>query len=240
LKIRKVLFYPHNAEFMRVAVITGANRGIGNHWVVRLLEKGWIVYAGYKESLGGLEVIENENLIALQLDVTSSESIEKFVGSVEGNVDLLINNAGVPDGRWRSLTEIDDDWALEVLNINSLGPVRMVKALYSKLVGSDLTKVVMVSSLMGSIDDCHMGKSYAYRASKTALNMFTVAMKKECIEDNISFIIFHPGWVKTRMGGDRAPVEIKDSVDGMMRILENHTIEDSGIFVQYDGKKVKW
>ncbi len=225
---------------MRVAVITGANRGIGNHWVVRLLEKGWIVYAGYKESLGGLEVIENENLIALQLDVTSSESIEKFVGSVEGNVDLLINNAGVPDGRWRSLTEIDDDWALEVLNINSLGPVRMVKALYSKLVGSDLTKVVMVSSLMGSIDDCHMGKSYAYRASKTALNMFTVAMKKECIEDNISFIIFHPGWVKTRMGGDRAPVEIKDSVDGMMRILENHTIEDSGIFVQYDGKKVKW
>ena len=69
---------------MRVAVITGANRGIGNHWVVRLLEKGWIVYAGYKESLGGLEVIENENLIALQLDVTSSESIEKFVGSVEG------------------------------------------------------------------------------------------------------------------------------------------------------------
>ena len=225
---------------MRVAVITGANRGIGNHWVVRLLEKGWIVYAGYKESLGGLEVIENENLIALQLDVTSSESIEKFVGSVEGNVDLLINNAGVPDGRWRSLTEIDDDWALEVLNINSLGPVRMVKALYHKMANAELTKIVMISSLMGSIDDCHMGKSYAYRASKTALNMFTVAMKKECIEDNISFIIFHPGWVKTRMGGDRAPVEIKDSVDGMMRILKNHTIEDSGIFVQYDGKKVNW
>ena len=225
---------------MRVAVITGANRGIGNHWVVRLLEKVWIVYAGYKESLGGLEVIENENLIALQLDVTSSESIEKFVGSVEGNVDLLINNAGVPDGRWRSLTEIDDDWALEVLNINSLGPVRMVKALYHKMANAELTKIVMISSLMGSIDDCHMGKSYAYRASKTALNMFTVAMKKECIEDNISFIIFHPGWVKTRMGGDRAPVEIKDSVDGMMRILKNHTIEDSGIFVQYDGKKVNW
>ena len=238
--IRKVLFYPRDPEFMRVAVITGANRGIGNHWVVRLLEKGWKVYAGYKENLDGLEVIENDNLVTLQLDVTSTESIEKFVGSVEGNVDLLINNAGVPDGRWRTLTEIDDDWALEVLNINSLGPVRMVKSLYHKMANAELTKIVMISSLMGSIDDCHMGKSYAYRASKTALNMFTVAMKKECIEDNISFIIFHPGWVKTRMGGDRAPVEIKDSVDGMMRILENHTIEDSGIFVQYDGKKVNW
>ena len=225
---------------MRVAVITGANRGIGNYWVVQLLERGWVVYAGYKENEGGLEIIENENLIALQLDVTSAESIGKFVESVDGNVDLLINNAGVPDGRWRSLTEIDDDWALEVLNINSLGPVRMVKALYPKMAGLDLTKIVMISSLMGSIDDCHMGKSYAYRASKTALNMFTVAMKKECIEDNISFIIFHPGWVKTRMGGDRAPVEIEDSVGGMMQILENHTIEDSGIFIQYDGQKIKW
>jgi len=225
---------------MRVAVITGANRGIGNHWTVKLLQDGWIVYAGYKQNMGGLEVIEDENLIPLQLDVTDTKSIESFVKSISGDVDLLINNAGVPDGRWRSLTEIDDDWALEVLNINSLGPVRMVKALHHKMTNSKLTKIVMISSLMGSIDDCEMGKSYAYRASKTALNMFTVAMKKECLEDNISFIIFHPGWVKTRMGGDRAPVEIEDSVEGMMSVLEKHTIEDSGVFIQYDGQKINW
>ncbi|RJU81570.1 MAG: SDR family NAD(P)-dependent oxidoreductase [Candidatus Poseidoniales archaeon] len=225
---------------MRVAVITGANRGIGNHWTNRLLENGWIVYAGYREDMGGLGVIEHDNLIALQLDVTNTDSIEKFVENINGNVNLLINNAGVPDGRWRNLTEIDDEWALDVLNINSLGPVRMVKALYPKMLDDGLTKIVMISSLMGSIDDCHMGKSYAYRASKTALNMFTVAMKKECIEDNISFLIFHPGWVKTRMGGDRAPVDIEESVEGMMKILENHTIEDSGVFIQYDGQKIKW
>jgi NAD(P)-dependent dehydrogenase (short-subunit alcohol dehydrogenase family) len=225
---------------MRVAVITGANRGIGNHWVVRLLQDGWKVYAGYKQDMGGLKIIENQNLIPLQIDVTNNESIKNFANNVSGNIDLLINNAGVPDGRWRNLTEIDDEWALEVLNINSLGPVRMVKALYTKMVGPGLTKVVMISSLMGSIDDCQMGKSYAYRASKAALNMFTVAMKKECLEDNISFLIFHPGWVKTRMGGDRAPVEIKDSVEGMMSILSKHTIDESGIFIQYDGQKIKW
>lgn len=225
---------------MRVAVITGANRGIGNQWVVQLLDEGWKVYAGYRENLDGLQVIENNNLISLRLDVRNNESVEKFVENISGGVDLLINNAGVPDGRWRNLTEIDDEWALDVFNINSLGPVRMVKALYPKMGGSNLTTVVMTSSLMGSIDDCHMGKSYAYRASKTALNMFTVAMKKECIEDNISFIIFHPGWVKTRMGGDRAPVEIKESVDGMMKVLDKHTIEDSGVFIQYDGQKIKW
>jgi NAD(P)-dependent dehydrogenase (short-subunit alcohol dehydrogenase family) len=225
---------------MRVAVITGANRGIGNQWVVQLLDEGWKVYAGYRENLDGLQVIENNNLISLRLDVRNNESVEKFVENISGGVDLLINNAGVPDGRWRNLTEIDDEWALDVFNINSLGPVRMVKALYPKMGGSNLTTVIMTSSLMGSIDDCHMGKSYAYRASKTALNMFTVAMKKECIEDNISFIIFHPGWVKTRMGGDRAPVEIKESVDGMMKVLNKHTIEDSGVFIQYDGQKIKW
>ena len=225
---------------MRVAVITGANRGIGNQWVVQLLDEGWKVYAGYRENLDGLQVIENNNLISLRLDVRNNQSVEKFVENISGGVDLLINNAGVPDGRWRNLTEIDDEWALDVFNINSLGPVRMVKALYPKMGGSNLTTVVMTSSLMGSIDDCHMGKSYAYRASKTALNMFTVAMKKECIEDNISFIIFHPGWVKTRMGGDRAPVEIKESVDGMMKVLDKHTIEDSGVFIQYDGQKIKW
>jgi hypothetical protein len=60
------------------------------------------------------------------------------------------------------------------------------------------------------------------------------------LEDNISFLIFHPGWVKTRMGGDRAPVEIKDSVEGMMGILSKHTIDESGIFIQYDGQKIKW
>ena len=225
---------------MRVAVITGANRGIGNQWVVQLLDEGWKVYAGYRENLDGLQVIENNNLISLRLDVRNNESVEKFVENISGGVDLLINNAGVPDGRWRNLTEIDDEWALDVFNINSLGPVRMVKALYPKMGGSNLATVIMTSSLMGSIDDCHMGKSYAYRASKTALNMFTVAMKKECIEDNISFIIFHPGWVKTRMGGDRAPVEIKESVDGMMKVLNKHTIEDSGVFIQYDGQKIKW
>jgi NAD(P)-dependent dehydrogenase (short-subunit alcohol dehydrogenase family) len=98
----------------------------------------------------------------------------------------------------------------------------------------------MISSLMGSIDDCHSGRSYAYRASKTALNMFTVAMKKEALEDNISFLILHPGWVKTRMGGENAPVEMDVSVDGMMELIEQHNLEDSGRFVQYDGVDLPW
>tara|TARA_B100001079_G_C16382733_1_gene502854 strand:+ start:695 stop:1372 length:678 start_codon:yes stop_codon:yes gene_type:complete len=225
---------------MRVAVITGANRGIGNFWTSKLIDDGWRVYAGYRNNRDGLKIIENDNLIPVQLDVTDNDSIHRFTSKVEDNVDLLINNAGVPDGRWQSIEEIDDEWALEVLNINAMGPVRMIKSLYPRLKGDNLTKIVMISSLMGSIDDCEMGKSYAYRASKTALNMFAVAMKKECLSDNISFLILHPGWVKTRMGGDRAPVEVEDSVKGMMYLVEKHKLEDSGKFMSFDGSEINW
>ena len=225
---------------MKTAVITGASRGIGSEFVVRLLDKGWRVYAGFRKDMHRLDLIEDENLIAHQLDVTDNDSIESFTKRVEHHVDLLINNAGVPDGRWRNIKEIDDQWALDVININSLGPVRLVRSLYDKMSGENLSTVVMISSLMGSIDDCHSGRSYAYRASKTALNMFTVAMKKEALADNISFLILHPGWVKTRMGGENAPVEIDTSIDGMMNLIEQHNLEESGRFVQYDGVDLPW
>jgi NAD(P)-dependent dehydrogenase (short-subunit alcohol dehydrogenase family) len=187
-----------------------------------------------------LELIDSVNLVCLRLDVTNNESVRRFCEEITESVDLLINNAGVPDGRWRNISEIDDEWVLQVLDINSVGPVRMVRELYDKMSHNSLTTVAMISSLMGSIDDCHSGRSYAYRASKTALNMFSVAMKKESLEHNISFLILHPGWVKTRMGGEHAPVELSESVDGMLNLIDNHTLEDSGRFVQYDGVDLPW
>lgn len=225
---------------MKTAVITGANRGLGAEWVNQLLLDGWHVYAGYRSELGRLVSLKNERLTTHILDVQSNESVEAFAANAPEKIDVLINNAGVADGRWRSLQEIDEEWALEVIDINALGPVRVVKALYEKMSHGSLTRVAMISSLMASIDDCHIGRSYAYRASKTALNMFTVAMKKEALEDNITFVILHPGWVKTDMGGDRAPVEIPESITGMRHVLSTRTLENSGEFVQYDGQILPW
>ena len=225
---------------MRTAVVTGASRGIGSEFVVRLLDDGWRVYAGYRSDKHLLELIYNPNLFCHKLEVTDNNSVRQFADSINENIDLLINNAGVPDGRWRNIKEIDDQWMLEVLDINSVGPVRMVKELYDKMSHESLTTVAMISSLMGSIDDCHSGRSYAYRASKTALNMLSVAMKKEGAEDNISFLILHPGWVKTRMGGENAPVELEESVAGMLELIYNNSLADSGRFVQYDGVDLPW
>ena len=225
---------------MPIAVVTGANRGIGSEWVNQLLEKGWTVYAGYRKNLDKLENFSNSNLFIHQLDVQSNQSVIDFCNQVEGPIDLLVNNAGVGDGRWQKLEEIDDKWSLDVLDINAIGPVRMVQALYEKMSHDKLTKVAMISSLMGSIDDCKSGRSYAYRASKSALNMFTAAMKNEAVENNITFAILHPGWVKTGMGGSMAPVTMPESVTGMMKVLESQTLENSGRFIQYDGEILPW
>jgi len=225
---------------MPIAVVTGANRGIGSEWVNQLLEKGWTVYAGYRKNLDKLENFSNSNLFIHQLDVQSNQSVIDFCNNVEGPIDLLVNNAGVGDGRWQKLEDIDDKWSLDVLDINAIGPVRMVQALYEKMSHDKLTKVAMISSLMGSIDDCKSGRSYAYRASKSALNMFTVAMKNEAVENNITFAILHPGWVKTGMGGSMAPVTMPESVTGMMKVLESQTLENSGRFIQYDGEILPW
>tara|TARA_B000000532_G_scaffold155612_1_gene125156 strand:- start:615 stop:1292 length:678 start_codon:yes stop_codon:yes gene_type:complete len=225
---------------MPIAVVTGANRGIGAEWVNQLLEKGWTVYAGYRKNLDKLEHVSESNLFIHQLDVQSNQSVVNFCNQVEGPIDLLVNNAGVGDGRWQKLEDIDDKWSLDVLDINAIGPVRMVQALYGKMSHDKLTKVAMISSLMGSIDDCKSGRSYAYRASKSALNMFTMAMKNEAKQNNITFAILHPGWVKTDMGGSLAPVTMSESVDGMMKVLESQTLENSGRFIQFDGEKLPW
>ena len=225
---------------MPIAVVTGANRGIGAEWVNQLLEKGWTVYAGYRKNLDKLEHVSDSNLFIHQLDVKSNQSVVNFCNQVEGPIDLLVNNAGVGDGRWQKLEDIDDKWSLDVLDINAIGPVRMVQALYGKMSHDKLTKVAMISSLMGSIDDCKSGRSYAYRASKSALNMFTMAMKNEAKENNITFAILHPGWVKTDMGGSLAPVTMFESVDGMMKVLESQTLENSGRFIQFDGEILPW
>jgi NAD(P)-dependent dehydrogenase (short-subunit alcohol dehydrogenase family) len=222
---------------MPTAVVTGANRGIGLEWVRQLIDKGWDVHAGYRTDEGGLsETGANYH----QLDVTSKESVEAFATSLPDRVDLLVNNAGVADGRWRSIEDIDHEQVLKVLDINSVGPVRVTQALLSRLGGDDMSTIAMVSSLMGSVEDCTSGKSYAYRASKSALNMFSAAMKNELRDANISIVILHPGWVQTDMGGPNATVTPLDSIAGMIQRVEEQTLELSGRFVQYDGESLPW
>ena len=222
---------------MPTAVVTGANRGIGLEWVCQLLDKGWEVHAGYRTEAGALNATEAH---VQQLDVTSNDSVRAFATTLPNKIDLLVNNAGVADGRWQNIHDIDFENCLEVLNINSLGPIRVTQALLSRMEGDGVSTIAMVSSLMGSVEDCSSGKSYAYRASKSALNMFSAAMRNELRDANISILVLHPGWVQTDMGGPNATITPRESIEGMLQRVEEQTLGLSGRFVQYDGKALPW
>ena len=223
---------------MKSVVVTGANRGIGLELVKQLLDSGFRVYATYRSEMGGLASLSNQNLSIHQMDVRDSAGIDNLSNSIEGEIDLLINNAGVADGRWQSISEIDMQHALEVIEINSIAPVLITQKLLNQM--SDDSTIVMMSSLMGSISDCMSGRSYAYRASKTALNMFSIAMKNELLEAGISILILHPGWVATDMGGPNATVSPEQSVSGMIERIDEHNLSMSGRYVQYDGTPIEW
>ena len=223
---------------MKSVVVTGANRGIGLELVKQLLDSGFKVYATYRSEMGGLASLSNHNLSIHQMDVRDPAAIEELSNSIDGKIDLLINNAGVADGRWQSISEIDMQHALEVIEINSIAPVLITQKLLNQM--SDDSTIVMMSSLMGSISDCMSGRSYAYRASKTALNMFSIAMKNELLEAGISILILHPGWVATDMGGPNATVSPEQSVSGMIERIDEHNLSMSGRYVQYDGTLIEW
>tara|TARA_B100001113_G_C21043230_1_gene593316 strand:+ start:516 stop:1202 length:687 start_codon:yes stop_codon:yes gene_type:complete len=222
---------------MKNALVTGANRGIGLELTKQLLDSGFNVHATFRTSKGGLEAINNPGLNIHKMDVRNKEQIKKVIDSIE-SIDLLINNAGVADGRWQSISEIDVEHALEVLNINSVSPVLVTQQALAKL--TEGSKIVMMSSLMGSISDCHSGRSYAYRASKAALNMFSIAMKNELDTLGISLLIMHPGWVETDMGGPNAPLSTTESVRGIMERIEEQNLSMSGRYVEFDGSPIEW
>lgn len=222
---------------MKTAVVTGANRGIGLELTRQLLGSGYNVHATYRSNKGGLEQFDSDNLSIYQMDVRDKMQISNVVQSVD-KIDLLINNAGVADGRWQSISEIDMEHALEVLNVNAVSPVLVTQQSLPKL--SNGSKVVMMSSLMGSISDCQSGRSYAYRASKTALNMFSMAMKNELDANGISLLIMHPGWVETDMGGPNAPLSTEESVSGIIQRIDEQDMSMSGRYVEFDGSPIEW
>ena len=224
---------------MPTALVTGANRGIGLELVRQLLGRDYEVHATYRTSKGGLEGLASSQLHEHQLDVRNEEAVKAMMVSIDTPLDVLINNAGVADGRWSSVEEIDMDVVREVLDINAVAPLLVTQCALPLLTKKG-GKVAMITSLMGSIDDCHSGKSYAYRASKTALNMLATSMKNELRDQGVSVVLIHPGWVETDMGGPRAPLGVEESVTGILSRIEEQTLESSGRFVDYKGESLPW
>ena len=192
----------------QVALVTGANRGIGAEIARQLRDLGATVYAGSRSR-------ENETPDGTErvlLDVTQEGDIEAVVDGVfdeAGRLDVLVNNAGVigPDGDLVAAPTTGID---RTLSVNLRGPMLLCKHAVPLLLQREGGRVVNLSSGMGALGEGQSGGSPAYRVSKTGLNGLTVYLDGEYGDDGLLANAVCPGWVRTEMGGENAARSVEE------------------------------
>jgi NAD(P)-dependent dehydrogenase (short-subunit alcohol dehydrogenase family) len=221
-------------------LITGANRGIGLEFVRQYAEIGCKIIACCRNSLSIDAVQALDVAVEIEsLDVADSTSIESLGDRLSGRaIDLVINNAAVR-GHIGGLADIDPDDFLATMKVNVLAPLLLTRALLPALSSGRGRTVAMISSRAGSITEGHDDDGdYAYRCSKSALNMATAKLAYEF--RTLTVISLHPGWVKTDMGGRDAEIPVSESVAGMRRVLSTLSPLASGAFLAHDGSTIAW
>jgi NAD(P)-dependent dehydrogenase (short-subunit alcohol dehydrogenase family) len=226
---------------MPTALITGCNRGIGLEFVRQYAADGWRVRATCRNPRGAKELAAIAGDVKVHgLDVADDYQVAALAKSLSDEaIDLLINNAGVggPDDEFGKTPA--NDW-LEVLRVNAIAPLHVAEQFIGNLEAGQRKLIVNITSRMGSIADNSGGGSYIYRTSKTALNMVARSMAQDLKGRRMIVVVFHPGWVKTDMGGTHALIPPKASVAGMRAKIAALTPADSGKFFNYDGQPIPW
>lgn len=212
----------------KLALITGANRGIGLETAKQLAEAGLrVLMTGRNEEdiRQQAEALQAKGLDVhpLVLDITRDEDIDAVATTIEeeyGKLDVLVNNAGMITGETfaeNSSPHIKRKALRQTMLVNYESQVAVTQAMLPLLKSAESARVVNVSSILGSLtlnskkdSPISSAKPLAYNASKAALNMFTIILADSLAETNIKVNAAHPGWVKTDMGGEQAPVEIED------------------------------
>lgn len=204
-------------KLMKV-VITGTSRGIGSE-LARIAKQA------------GHDVLAVDRKV---VDLRDPEAAAKIGEMCKpwGVVDILVNNAGI----YRKGTSRED--FQESFLVNSIVPFEITQALALYLKKSTHPRVVHITSLMGSIADNGSGGSYAYRASKSALNMINKCLTVDC--PWLTTQVIHPGWVQTDMGGEGAPTPITESAQGIWLQIEKLDKAASGGFIDFRGQELPW
>ena len=219
----------------RNVVITGAARGIGLALAKHYRDTENNVYALCRRSSQalnalGVKVIEG-------VEVTSDESVKGLKQHLHDlPIDILINNAGV----WgdEPLGYINYENAMQVMNVNAFGPLRVFEALWGNL-GSG-SKIAMITSRMGSIEDNTSGGRYDYRMSKAALNAAAKSLALDMAEEGIAVGIIHPGFVQTDMVGGAGDISADTAAERIAARISELTVATTGRFVHSNGQDLPW
>ena len=227
-----------------IALVTGANRGIGLEVVRQLAENGHEVILTSRNEEKGLQSSRKLGLSNIHfhaLDVTSQQSVDQMVSYVNekfGRLDILVNNAGINYDTWQKAADPDLENVQETLDTNLIGPWRMAKAFIPLMRKNGYGRIVNVSSGAGAIEGMGAGTP-AYSVSKAALNVMNIKLAAELSGSGILVNAVCPGWVRTDMGGAGAPRSVQQGAEGIIWAAELPPNGPTGKFFR-DGKEIEY
>ena len=239
---------------MKNILVTGGSRGIGLEFTKQYLRMGHRVLAASRNpeksaELQQLKAEFDERLSIYQLDVSDEDSRYQLFELLSRDVrelDILINNAGIASGneehRYR-FGDLHQDDLCRCLLVNSVAQLMMTEKFTPILEKGTNPTVINMSSNSGSIAQKRAGgdTGYGYSTSKAALNMITKMLSHELKESEIIVVSLHPGWVRTTMlYCENAPLEPAESIGGMIQVIDTLKMDDSGKFLDWQGKELPW
>jgi NAD(P)-dependent dehydrogenase (short-subunit alcohol dehydrogenase family) len=220
---------------MGVAVVTGANRGIGLELARQLNARGASVVAVCRKRSPQLDAlgVRVESGIDVTEPATWSTLAERLA---RDDIDLLIQNAGILLAD--SLEDVELDKVRAQLELNAIAPLFLTRALAPRLRAG--AKVALITSRMGSIGDNGSGGYYGYRMSKAALNAAGVSLAHDLKPRGVAVIILHPGAVRTEMSRGHGMIEPDESVRGLLQRIDELRLETTGRFLHQNGEVLPW
>lgn len=228
------------------ALVTGANRGLGLEIVRQLAQRGIHVILTAREVRAGEQAVaklrvHGANVTFVVLDVAAHASIERaaqIVAAQSDALDVLINNAAILENESEAILEVDATRMQRTLQTNTIGPLFVAQAFLPLLLQSKRGRIINVSSSAGSL---HEMSAYApaYSISKTALNAVTVQLALTLQERGIAVNSVCPGWVRTDMGGQHAPLSVEEGVDTIIWLATEAPQDLTGQFLR-ERKSISW
>jgi NAD(P)-dependent dehydrogenase (short-subunit alcohol dehydrogenase family) len=224
---------------MAYVVIIGANRGIGLEMTRVLAERGEQVVAACRRSSAELAALASERGVEVRegVDVTDRGSLVALAESIgDRAVDWLVVVAGILERV--GLEPLDLESIHRQFTVNAVGPLNAVTALRPTLRPG--SKIGLLTSRMGSIDDNTSGGSYGYRMSKAALNMAGRSLAHDLKPEGVAVVLLHPGWVRTEMTANTGNLDASEAARGLIARIEALTLDDSGSFMHQSGERLPW
>jgi len=215
-------------------LVTGCNRGIGLQLCKQFIGRGDTVIAVCRRPSDALRELHVS--IVSDIDVGDDSSMPRLKDAIgDERIDILVNNAGILKAD--KLGQLDYEQMIEHFRVNTLGPLRVTEALLDNL--HEGSKIAIVSSRVGSIEDNSSGGYYGYRASKTAVNQIGTNLKHDLGPRGISVALLHPGLVATEMtGGQGIPPE--EAARGLIARIDELNLDNSGGFWHAEGYELPW